>query len=527
VKDPGTIPGVIFNRAREQPSHIAIHDGDTTLTYRELMDRSLRVAAGLIRIGVSPTDRVAIWAPNSWQWIVAALGVQITGAAIVPLNTRFRGEEAADVIERSRARVLVTVGTFLGVNYLQMLAPHTNRFSHLAATVVLGENQGIDGPSTVSLEELMDVDDSDVAVADSLLAALSSDAVADVLYTSGTTGYPKGVALTHGQTVRGYLDYGARLGLRAGDHFLVVSPFFHSFGYKAGWVVGLMCGVTIYPVAVFDARRALTLVAQHGITILPGPPTVFFSLLAVPREHRGDLSSLRVALTGAASIPVQLIQAIRAELGFEHVFTAYGLTETSALVTMTEQDDPPEVVANTVGRPLPDVTVQIRGPAGQPVSVGETGEIVVRGYNVMSGYFENPRDTAEVLDRDGWLRTGDAGRFDENGNLVITDRIKDIYVTGGFNCYPAEIENMLMRNPAVSQVGVVGIADERLGEVGAAFVVVSRPTTEAELIAWARECMANFKVPRKFWIVDSLPVTANGKVQRARLRDRAEQRLHR
>jgi acyl-CoA synthetase (AMP-forming)/AMP-acid ligase II len=289
----------------------------------------------------------------------------------------------------------------------------------------------------------------------------------------------------------------------------------------------LTVGASLYPVPVFDPASAAATIALERITVLPGPPTVFHSLLQLPPDVRQSLQSLRLAVTGAAPVPVELLRRMREDLGFDVVLTAYGLTESIGLVTMCRAGDPDEVVSSTSGRAIPGVEVAIVGPNGRRATAGEPGEIVVRGYPVFDGYFEDPEATAEAIDGDGWLHTGDIGVLDSNGGLRITDRIKDMLIVGGFNVYPAEVEGLLSEAPGVSQVAVVGAPDDRLGEVGVAFVV-PRPGQKVDpeaIMAYARERMANFKVPRRVVFVDELPVNASGKVIKHVLREHAQREI--
>jgi HIP---CoA ligase len=281
-------------------------------------------------------------------------------------------------------------------------------------------------------------------------------------------------------------------------------------------------GAAIVPHAVFDVVAVMERVAAERITMLPGPPTVFQSILNHPDFGSFDLSSLRLSVTGAATIPVDVIRRMRDELRFETVVTGYGLTETTGTVSMCRHDDPPDVIATTVGRPLPGVRVHVVDDTGGAVAHGEPGEILVRGFNVMREYFEDPRATEEAIDAEGWLRTGDIGFVGTDGNLRITDRKKDMFIVGGFNAYPAEIEGIMTGHPQVGQVAVVGVPDARLGEVGVAFVV-PRPghtVDPDEVVAWCRDHMANFKVPRSVRVVDSLPLNPTGKVLKFELRAR-------
>ncbi len=521
----GTIPNLLHDAATRRGETPAIHDGDVTLTWAELERVARRAAAAYVTAGVEPGDRVAIWAPNVWEWIPAALGIHLAGAVLVPLNTRYKGVEAGYIVGRSGARVLVTIGEFLGTDYRGMLTGAVDVAAELPdlARVVCLRDDGPDGWDAF----LARGDGVDPAVIDARVAALGPDDLSDILFTSGTTGNPKGVMETHGATLRAFQAWSDVVGLREGDRYLIVNPFFHAFGYKAGWLAAMMQGATIHPQAVFDVDQVLERVSREHITMLPGPPTLFHTILDHPRRAAYDLSSLRLAVTGAAAIPVELIVRMRDELTFETIITGYGLTEACGIATMCRFDDDPETIATTSGRAIPDVEVLVIDDAGAEVPRGEPGEVVVRGYNVMRGYFDEPDETAATIDADGWLHTGDVGIMDERGYLRITDRTKDMFIVGGFNAYPAEIENLMLRNEAIAQVAVIGVPDARMGEVGMAYVVL-RPgaaATPEEIVAWSREVMANFKVPRRVEIVAELPLNATGKVLKYELRDRAAKQL--
>jgi acyl-CoA synthetase (AMP-forming)/AMP-acid ligase II len=304
---------------------------------------------------------------------------------------------------------------------------------------------------------------------------------------------------------------------------MVVNPFFHSFGYKAGWLACLLRGATVLPHLVFDVSAVLARIARERISVLPGPPSLYQSILAHPECACTDLSSLRLAVTGAAAVPVELVHRMRDELGFETVLTAYGLTECCGLVSLCRPEDDAQTISTTSGRAIPGVEVRCIDDKGVEVPRGEPGEVVVRGYNVMQGYFEDPEETAKTIDADGWLHTGDVAVMDERGYLRITDRIKDLYIYSGFNCYPAEIENLMYGSGLFAQVAVVGVPDERMGEVGVAFVVPApgKDVSSEAAIAWCRANMANYKVPRRVEIVEALPANASGKVLKYELRERA------
>jgi HIP---CoA ligase len=476
-----TIPGLAAAAAERFGDRTAVVDGDVSLTYGELLDAARRFAGG-----IAPGSRVAIWAPNSWRWIVAALGLWEAGATLVPINTRFKAAEANLILERSDAALLVTVGDFLGVDYAAMA-------------------------DTSSLSVLrIDTDEWDAFGGPPPNVAVAPDDWSDILFTSGTTGTPKGVVQTHGRTLQVATDWVAMTGLTAGDRYLMVNPYFHMFGLKAGILACIAAGATMLPEPVFEVDRVLERVAKEAVTVLPGAPTVYQAILDHPDRDKHDLSSLRVAVTGAADIPVELIRRIKQELPFSVIITGYGLTE-AGTASATSPDDDFETIATTVGRARPGFELRI-----------VDGEILLRGGSVMSHYLDDPEATKAALDEEGWLRTGDLGEIDENGCVRIIGRSKDMFIVGGFNAYPAEIENALLRHPDIAQVAVIGIPDDRLGEVGMAFVV-PRPgasPTEAEIVAWCRDDMANYKVPRRVEFIEALPLNATGKVVKDELRAR-------
>ncbi|WP_460716205.1 FadD3 family acyl-CoA ligase [Nocardioides dilutus] len=482
--DHNTLPALLRAAAERFGTHPAYVEGDLTVSYVDLETHVLDTAAVYTELGVEPGDRVVLWGPNSVDWAVAALAVSCAGGVLVPVNSRYVGPEVADVVERTDAKAVIVHDGFLGRDQVQELseAGVTDRVVRLQ--------------SLVSRE----------ASAFSAMPEVSPDDVADILFTSGTTGRSKGAMSAHRQTVgvaRAWAELG---GVRQDDRYLVVNPFFHSFGYKIGIVVGLLTGCTLYPVATFDVDETMRLIESERITVFPGAPTLYQSILAAPGRAERDLSSLRLAVTGAAVVPVVLIERMRDELRIDQVVTAFGMTE-AVVVTMCREGDSAETVATTCGRAVP----------GMETRIADNGELLVRGDYVMLGYLDDPAATAEAIDADGWLHTGDIGTLDEHGNLTITDRLKDMYISGGFNVYPAEVEQVLMRLEGVSDVAVVGVPDERMGEVGRAYVVGT--VTPDEVVAFAKEKLANFKVPRQVEVVDGLPRNLAGKVLKTELRD--------
>lgn len=507
---PPTIPHLAAAAAQRFGAAPAILEGGESWSYAKLWDEA-RIAASALRArGIGPGDRVAIWVPNRREWIVAAIAAQAVGGAIVPLNTRLKGREAAEILQRTGARLLFTVGEFLGADYPAMLAGAD--LPQLGGIVCFDRDWA-------DFRAGGRVDDPAV---DASLATLTADSVSDIMFTSGTTGRAKGVITTHGRIIPMFAEWIALVGLEPGDRYLIVNPFFHSFGYKAGWVAAMLAGATVVPMAVFDVARTIRHIEEDRIAFLPGAPTIYQALLGALEGGGFDSSSLKSAMTGAASVPPALIRRMKDELGFDRVLTAYGMTECTT-ITACRPGDPPELVARSCGKPIGGLEVRIADEAGAALPAGATGEVCVRGYAVMAGYLDDAAATAEAIDAEGWLHTGDIGVMDADGYLQITDRKKDMYISGGFNCYPAEIEKLMADHPGIAAVAVIGVPDERLGEVGRAFVV-PRPghqVDEAEILAWSRATMANYKAPRSVVLVDALPTNASGKVLKTELRDSA------
>ncbi len=455
-------------------------DGPLRLSFTEVVERIRKASGAFVEFGIDKGDRVAVWAPNSAEWIIAAFGIMAAGGVLVPVNTRFKAEEAADVVSRSGAKAVMVQNGFLGQDF-------TFSGTDLDVPAIELKSDFLSSGTPFT----RDVNPTDIA---------------DVIFTSGTTGRPKGAMMNHRQTLRAYEEWATLADLREGDRYLMINPYFHTFGLKAGLVASFLRGATMLPVAVFDADNVVELIERERITMLPGPPTLYHSLLAVASRDR--LATLRAGVTGAADIPVELVRRIRDELPFQTLMTGYGLTE-AGNVTLSRPGDSAEDVATTAGLPCGDVEVRIADDA----------EVLVRGYNVMQGYLDDPAATAEAIDPEGWLHTGDLGEFTESGRLRIVGRKKDMFIVGGFNAYPAEIEGFLLEHPAIAQAAVIGVADERMGQVGKAFVVLrDEPGVAAvageDLIAWSRERMAGYKVPRYVEFLDELPLNATGKVMK-------------
>ena len=514
TNDPRTVPAALDRLAQQLPAHDALITDERSFTAAALRDEVHRATAALISLGVAAGDRVAIWSPNTWHWVVACLAIHHAGAAMVPLNTRYTAEEAGDILARTSAPVLFGMGRFLGNDRVADLdrdalpgLRHIVRIPIEAAETGVGTWE--DFSERGSHQEGID------AVA-ARAAAVTPDDVSDILFTSGTTGRSKGVLCAHRQSLSASASWAANGKITSDDRYLCINPFFHNFGYKAGILACLQTGATLIPHLTFDPLRALQAIERHRITVLPGPPTIYQTLLDHPQRKDFDLSSLRFAVTGAATVPVVLVERMQSELDIDIVLTAYGLTEANGMGTMCRADDDAVTVATTCGRPFADF--ELRVDASTP---GEEGEVLLRGPNVMLGYLDDPAATAAAIDAGGWLHTGDIGAIDPAGNLRITDRLKDMYICGGFNVYPAEVEQVLARMEGVADAAVIGVPDERLGEVGRAFLV-TRPGAdldEQSVIAYTREHLANFKAPRSVRFVDALPRNPGGKVVKPQLRE--------
>ena len=558
-----TIPAALARAAQAYGEALAVAEpGAPRLSYRDLHEQAALVSRALIASGVAAGDRVAVWSPNTRHWVLAALGALAAGATIVPVSTRFTGPEALDVISRSRARALFVAGWFLGTDRLAALravapggeappvvsgdnpAPGPLGALRLVVRIPVearpygnggtAANRGSSGAVGEDEEEPggwaaaeLDWDEMaeraagvPAAEAAARAATVAPDDISDILFTSGTTGRSKGAMSTHRQALsvaRAWAECG---GLTAADRYLVVNPFSHSFGYKAGILACLVSGAALVPQPVFDAGQAMGLIEAERITVFPGAPAIYQTILDHPDRKRYDLSSLRLAVTGAAPVPVALVERMRAELSFGSVLTAYGLTE-AVVATMCRPGDPPETVARTSGRAAAGFEVRVTGPGGGPARTGEPGEILLRGPNVMVGYLDDPAASAAVIDGAGWLHTGDVGCLDEAGYLTVTDRLKDMYVCGGFNVYPAEVEQVLSRLDGVAGAAVIGVPHDRLGEVGKAYIV-PRPGCALDadqVLAFCRMRLASYKLPRQVEFRGDLPRNSSGKVLKRQLRE--------
>jgi HIP---CoA ligase len=526
-----TIPDLLRANAHAYATSEAVSDGDVRLTHSDLWEQSGRVASALSAAGVAPGGRVAAWLPNGWHSVVIACGVWRAGAALVPINTRNRGPEVVEVLAETGTSVLFLPRGFLGTDYLAMLAQELGRTSEERPFAALPSlSHIVEIPSEVadtarfnsSVSALWDafLATGGVSAPGGLDEAAPTD-ISEILFTSGTTGRPKGVLLDHRQLLEAYYVYGKIAEMTAGDRYLMVMPFGHGGGLNGCLLTSLIHGMAIVPVDVFEPEKALRLIRDQRVSVVLGPPTLYTSMLDHPKRPEYDTSSVRIAITGAAIVPPQVISRISSDLGAPRVINSYGIIE-GTVISMTRADDDIEVIATTTGRALPDVEVRVVTPDGNSAGTGEVGEVWVRSYGVTRGFLD-PHRTAEMIDADRWLHTGDLGSMDPEGNLRIVDRLKDVIDVGGYSAYPAEIERTLLNYPGLLAVAVVAMPDRRLGEVPCAFVVAhpEAKLVESEVIEWAHKLLANYKVPRRVVLLDALPLNRTDKVDKIELRSRA------
>ena len=498
---------------------------DLRWSYAELAARVDRLARGLIDLGIDAGAHVAVLAPNLPEWILLEFAVAKIGAVLITVNTAYRAHELDYLLRQGRVQTLFTVAAYRGNDYLAALRAlqHAAPLPDLRSVVLI---RGAAEPGLLAFEDILRRGDAvPPAVLQQRQAAVRPNDVAQIQYTSGTTGVPKGVMLTHRGMVNNARLMAHRAGWTAQDRLLAIMPLFHTAGCVCNVLGMVATGGTLLARSAFDPAEALAMIVHEKATVMNGVPTMYLRLLAVPgvREGRYAESSLRIAFMGGTTIPQTVLADMKAAFGADPM-VIMGMTEASPLITQTLPADSFELCSTTAGLPLPFTEIRIMDPAtGEPVPVGQEGELHIRGYGVSPGYFGMPERTAEAIDPAGWLRSGDLATLDGRGYLRIVGRAKDMIIRGGENIYPAEIETLLMRHPLVEQAQVVGVPDPEFGEEAYAFVI---QRGEATLTAEAlREyCRAEFsrhKVPRYIRIVDAFPQTASGKVQKFTLREQA------
>ncbi|MBI3090785.1 MAG: AMP-binding protein [Candidatus Tectomicrobia bacterium] len=509
--------------AASQPDRLAVKDAEKSWTYHTLMQQSTAYARAFLAQGVEPGEHVALLLKNCPEWIAAQLALAQIGAVLVPVNTRYRTEELRYCLHQSESVALLTMPEFLGSNYHAMLSEIMPRLGHAALprlrqVISVGEAAfpgGMTLDTFVRLGERRG--DADLAAR---RAVVRPDDISLIIYTSGTTGKSKGAMLDQGQVLLNARTLREYANVTPADRILMLGPFFHILGFSYGVNGAIYAGAASVALPTFHAERALELIEGEHISIISGTPTMFQMMMARPDFASRDLSSLRFAWIGGAPSTPALIEEILRNFPGVRLFSGFGMSETMG-VSKNRPDDTPEIIATTVGVPHDYLEVRIVDPrTGKEAPRGASGELWLRGPNITRGYYNMPEETAQAITPDAWLRTGDLFVHEPDGHLRVTGRLKELYIRGGTNIYPIEVENFLSRHPAIKQVCVVGVPDKVYGEVGMAFVEL-RPgmrLTEEELQAYCKGKIASYKIPQHVHVTDRFPLTASGKVQKFKLR---------
>ncbi|MFJ8039098.1 AMP-binding protein [Kitasatospora sp. NPDC096147] len=506
--------GEVFERVvRESPGREALVDvpSGRRWTYGELAVEVERVALGLVGLGVVAGDRVGVWAPNCPEWVFVQFATARVGAVLVTVNPGYRSHEVGYVLRQSGVRTVVAARSFKSSDYAGMLAEVRPSCPELVDVLLIGSPEWEDLPA------------GDVAA---LGAGLTPDQPINIQYTSGTTGFPKGATLSHRNILNNGHFVGELCGYTEQERICVPVPFYHCFGMVMGNLAALTHGAcVVIPAPAFDPAATLRAVEAERCTSLYGVPTMFIAELSEPGFDEYDLGSLRTGIMAGSPCPVEVMKEVVERMGMRDVSICYGMTETSPVSTQTRLDDSLERRVSTVGRVGPHLTVKVVDPdTGETVPRGTHGELLTRGYSVMLGYWADPERTAEAVDAEGWMRTGDLAVMDEQGYLNITGRIKDMVIRGGENLYPREIEEFLYTHPDILDAQVIGVPDQRYGEELMAWVRL-RPgaveLTEEALRAFCAGRIDRHKIPRYLHLVDEYPMTVTGKVRKVEMRERA------
>lgn len=506
--------------AAAHPDRLALVHGGTRLTWREVRDEADHLAKAMLGAGVGRGDHIGVWLPNHPHWLLLWLAALRIGAAVVPVNTRYRPGEAEYVLRKSEARILFVERSFLDTDYVDAVRGIRPGLPHLREVVVLDGEPGENTPFAAFRAGADDVPDADLTRA---AALVEPGDVVIVVFTSGTTGFPKGVLHTH-DALRMMTAVTAWFELGPADRVLGHLPLFHVAGVFSSFTLALVSGGALVQMDRWDAGEALELIGREGVTVLSGIPTHFIDLLRHPGLAGHDTATLRTGWIGGSTIPPEVIAGARDVLGMDALLPVYGMTETTSCTTLGRRTDPVESLLRGRGVPLGGYDVAVVDPQTRlPRPAGVEGEIAVRGHTVMKGYYKDPEATAAVTDAQGWFYTGDLGVFDDDGYLEVTGRRSDLFIVGGNNVHPAAVERVLLEHPAIAQAHVVPRPDDRLGEVAVAFVEVEAGATlrPDDVIAHCAARLASFKTPRDVVLVEDWPLTPTGKVERVRLRERA------
>jgi fatty-acyl-CoA synthase len=534
-----TVGDLLEEKARIQPDIEAVVYADRGLrwSYHEFNQLCRQAAKGFMKLGINKGDHIAIWASNTPEWLVSQFSTGKMGAVLVTVNTNYRSAELEYLLRQSDSQTIILMEEFRGASYIDMLyeiCPELKysepgelksaKLPFLKNVIVLGDNSY---PGTYSWEDIMEkgkeVEENDLDVR---LSSLSPHDVINMQYTSGTTGFPKGVMLTHSNIVNNGYNIAGCMRLGNEDRLCIPVPFFHCFGCVLGVLACVSVGATMVPLQEFDPRLVLKTVQDEKCTGLHGVPTMFISELNLPDFDQYDLSHLRTGIMAGSNCPIEVMKGVMDKMGADEITIAYGQTESSPVITQTRTHDPIELKVETVGKSLPNVEVKIVEPgSNREIPYGVQGELCTRGYHVMKGYYKNEEATRLAIDDEGWLHTGDLAVMDEHGYCRITGRLKDMIIRGGENIYPREIEEFLYSHPKVLDVQVIGIPDEVYGEEVMAWIILKegQTATSEEIREYCTGKISRHKIPRYIEFTDAYPMTASGKIQKFRLREQAKQ----
>ncbi len=536
-----TVGGLLDHIADRFPDNEALVYPDRGIrhTYREFNDVCRQAAKGLLSLGVKKGDHVSIWANNVPEWVILQFATAKIGAVLVTINTSYKAAELEYILHQSDSNTLFLVKSFKDTDYpetLYSVVPElknagsgqfqSEKLPYLKKVVFIGSGTPDGMLNFTDIVELgNDVSDAEL---DEVEKGLTPHEVINMQYTSGTTGFPKGVMLTHFNVVNNGFNIGECMKFTEKDRLCIPVPFFHCFGCVLAVMASVTHGTTMLPVETFDPLKVLKTLEMERCTAVHGVPTMFIAELEHPEFEKFDLSSMRTGIMAGSPCPIEVMRRVVREMNMTEITIAYGQTESSPVITQTRTEDPVEIRVSTVGRSLPDVDVKIVDiETGATLPPGKQGELCTRGYLVMKGYYKMPDETAKVIDKDGWLHTGDLAIMDENGYCKITGRIKNMIIRGGENIYPREIEEFLYTHPKISDVQVYGVPDRKYGEQVMAAVKLKPgiEMTEEEVKEFCRGRIANYKMPKYVRFVDSFPMTASGKIQKFKLREMAIREL--
>jgi fatty-acyl-CoA synthase len=532
-----TVGSVLERTSEHHPEQDALVFPQLKLhwSWRELNQRVNQVASSLIALGVARGEHVGIWSMNVPEWVVTQLAVARIGSVLVNVNPAYRLNELKDALAMADVATLIVGSPFKGSNFVAMVeslcpevAAATSRewssaqFPRLRRVIALGNRPG---PGWWAWSELEQLPTVPISVFQDRSQTPRATDVYNIQFTSGTTGLPKGAMLTHRNMLMNAYYVGERLKYTTADRVCVPVPFYHCFGCVLGTLVCLVYGsAVVVPAPSFDAGATLSAIAAERCTAVYGVPTMFVGQLEHPEFGQYDLTSLRTGIMSGAPCPLPLMEKVVSRMGIREICIGYGQTEASPIITLTSVDDPIEVRVGTVGRPIPGLETKLIDPAGRTESgPDQAGELCARGHCVMAGYYNNPEATNRAIDAEGWLHTGDLARRRADGNYGIRGRNKELIIRGGENIYPPEVEEFLHHHPAVAEVAVVGLPDEKYGEVVAAWVVLKagHALTPDDVVCYCQGQIAHFKIPRYVMVVDTLPKTVTGKIRKHVLKDRA------